>query len=540
VSDGAFTGMLLLMQNELDDPLADLIPRRLISMSSGSDECLDIASNWFQNCWEGHAECSENTRSPKLLPTRVIDIGLPNSNDSPVLLVSNGCFGDWVTLSYCWGSFDSVKTTTATLKEHQASLPFESLPPLFRDAILLTRRFNYRYLWIDALCILQDSEPDWRAEAANMGYIYRNSALTIAAECSSDPTESILDTSRETSYHVKLPCSRGHQINGFIFPHPMNAGEKGPWKTRAWTLQEDVLSPRVLMWTKKQLEWDCRTVSCSEEDYTGDNDFLERKGSEHFKRICLSQEHLMQRLYRNLDLDVDVSTCDPLEIWSLILVNFVSRKVTHSTDRLPSISGVAKEVARHTGQTYKAGLWEEEIYTELLWSTNGNATRLHDDIAPSWSWASLDFSSKSCNLYYQSGRGNSHNILRLARVLSIDVSYVGTDEFGQVASGRLSIWGRCMEIVHWNKSEKGFNCHLDVGRSIESLPLDALFMQIICVEEGFVEVGADRWSRKGRIRALILKPGNGIGSKRVYKRIGVADISLKKGQGWSSRTIVVL
>jgi hypothetical protein len=174
--------------NEPDDPLADLIPRRLISTSPVSDECLDIASNWFQSCLEAHAECSENTGSPKLLPTRVIDIGLPNSNTSPVLLVSNGCFGDWITLSYCycWGSFDSVKTTTATLKEHQASLPFESLPPLFRDAILLTRRFNYRYLWINALCILQDSEPDWRAEAANMGYIYRNSALTIAAECSSD------------------------------------------------------------------------------------------------------------------------------------------------------------------------------------------------------------------------------------------------------------------------------------------------------------------------------------------------------------------
>jgi len=497
---------------------------------------------------EAHAECSENTGSPKLLPTRVIDIGLPNSNASPVLLVSNGCFGDWVTLSYCWGSFDSVKTTTATLKEHQASLPFESLPPLFRDAILLTRRFNYRYLWIDALCILQDSEPDWRAEAANMGYIYRNSALTIAAECSSDPTESILDTSRETSYHVKLPCiAEARKINGFIFPHPINAGEKGPWKTRAWTLQEDVLSPRVLRWTKKQLEWDCRTVSCSEEDNTGDCDFLELKGSEHFKQICLSQDHLMQRLYRNLDLDVDVSTCDPLGIWSLILVNFVSRNVTHNTDRLPAISGVAKEVARHTRQTYKAGLWEEEIHTELLWSTSGNATRLHDYnyIAPSWSWASLNFSSKDCHLYHQSGRDNRHNILRLARVLSIDVSYVGTDEFGQVASARLSIWGRCMEIAHWHKSEKGFNCNLDVDSNgwptgLESLPLDALFMQIICVEEGFVEVGVDRWSRKGTIKALILKPGNAIESESEYKRIGVANISLEKGQGWSSRTIVVL
>jgi hypothetical protein len=102
-----------------------------------------------------------------------------------------------------------------------------------------------------------------------------------------------------------------------------------------------------------------------------------------------------------------------------------------------------------------------------------------------------------------------------------------------------------MEIAHWHKSEKGFNCNLDVDSNgwptgLESLPLDALFMQIICVEEGFVEVGVDRWSRKGTIKALILKPGNAIESESEYKRIGVANISLEKGQGWSSRTIVVL
>jgi hypothetical protein len=266
------------------------------------------------------------------------------------------------------------------------ALPLENLPPLFRDAIFLTRHFNYRYLWIDSLCILQDSPSDWEAEAANMGYIYKNSAFTIAAECASDPTESILDTSRSTSYHVKLPChSQRHQINGFIFPHRMNNGDEGPWKTRAWTLQEDALSPRVLKWTKKQLEWDCRTISCSEEDITGDADFVELYESKRFKRICLSEDSLMQRLYQNLDLDIDTTTCNPLGIWNLILDDFVSRKITHNTDRLPAISGVAKEVARHTRQTYKAGLWEQDIHTEILWYTSGNATRLSDYIAPSWS-----------------------------------------------------------------------------------------------------------------------------------------------------------
>jgi hypothetical protein len=510
-----------------------------------ADQCLNAASTWLQNCLETHIDCSENTGRPKLLPARVIDIGLPSSNTSPVLFVSNGCFGKWVTLSYCWGPSGSVKTTTATLGAHQMALPLENLPPLFRDAIFLTRHFNYRYLWIDSLCILQDSPSNWEAEAANMGYIYKNSAFTIAAECASDPTESILDTSRSTSYHVKLPChSQRHQINGFIFPHRMNNGDEGPWKTRAWTLQEDALSPRVLKWTKKQLEWDCRTISCSEEDITGEADFVVLYESKRFKRICLSEESLMQRLYQNLDLDIDTTTCNPLGIWNLILDDFVSRKITHNTDRLPAISGVAKEVARHTRQTYKAGLWEQDIHTEILWYTSGNARRLNDYIAPSWSWVSLDFSTVDCHLFHQSGSDIGQNILRLASVLSIDVSYVGTDEFGQVTSARMSIRRRCMEIEHWHKSEKGFKCHLDVGRSqkfaqgLESLPLDALFMQITCIEQDFVEVGVDRWSRKGVFKALILLLDNEIEGK--YRRIGVADISLERGQGWSTQTLTIL
>ena len=331
-----------------------------------------------------------------------------------------------------------------------------------------------------------------------MGYIYSNSAFTIAAEYTSNPIESILDTSRATSYHIKLPChSQRHQINGFIFPHRINNRDEGPWKTRAWTLQEDALSPRVLKWTKKQLKQDCRTISCSEEDITGDANFVELYESKHFKRICLSEDSLIQRLYRNLDLDIDTSTCNPLGIWNLILNDFISRKITHNTNRLPAISGVAKEVARHTRQTYKAGLWEQDIYTEILQYTSSNATRLSDYIAPSWSQVSLDFSTMDYHLFHQSGSDIGHNILRLARVLSINVSYVRKDEFGKVASARLSIRGRYMEIEHWHKSEKGFKCHLDIGRSrrfaqgLKSLLLDALFMQITCIKQDFVEVGVN-------------------------------------------------
>lgn len=56
-----------------------------------------------------------------------------------------------------------------------------SLPPSFRDAVIVTRELGIRDLWIDSLCIVQDDLDDWRKESAEMGRIYGMSFLTIIA-----------------------------------------------------------------------------------------------------------------------------------------------------------------------------------------------------------------------------------------------------------------------------------------------------------------------------------------------------------------------
>lgn len=114
----------------------------------------------------------------------MIDVGTDDTD--PFLFVSKGQTGSWATLSYCWGHSPPLKTEIATLKERCEKIPFESMPALFRDAIVLTRRLGYSYLWIDAICIIQDSPSDWTVEAANMGYIYKESSITIVAEASAN------------------------------------------------------------------------------------------------------------------------------------------------------------------------------------------------------------------------------------------------------------------------------------------------------------------------------------------------------------------
>lgn len=65
-----------------------------------------------------------------------------------------------------------IKLLTSNLGILQDGFAILDLPKSFQDAVSVTRKFGVRYLWIDALCILQDSVEDWRQEAVVMGKIY--------------------------------------------------------------------------------------------------------------------------------------------------------------------------------------------------------------------------------------------------------------------------------------------------------------------------------------------------------------------------------
>lgn len=89
--------------------------------------------------------------------------------------------GRYVTLSHSWGGNVPLITTTKSLATHKQSVPLASLPPTFKDAIAIARKLGVQYLWIDSLCILQDSSADWETEAGLMGDVYGRSYFTIAA-----------------------------------------------------------------------------------------------------------------------------------------------------------------------------------------------------------------------------------------------------------------------------------------------------------------------------------------------------------------------
>jgi hypothetical protein len=137
------------------------------------------------------------------------------------------------------------------------NIPFDSLPETIKDAIKVTRALGIQFLWVDALCIIQEGEDEDKIrEIGVMGRLYKNAAITIFAASARSVSEGFLQN-RPTPTIISLPlaCPDGRQ--GIVqltleathnFMYPLN--------TRGWTLQESLLSPRKLIYGEKEQLWD--------------------------------------------------------------------------------------------------------------------------------------------------------------------------------------------------------------------------------------------------------------------------------------------
>ena len=109
----------------------------------------------IQECESNHQSCRKS--GPSVLPLRVIDI----TQDRPRLLETSGQIESYTALSYIWGmEAQPVMTTQANLQSLTRALPVADLPQTIKDAIFVTKNIGIRYLWVDSLCIIQDSKID--------------------------------------------------------------------------------------------------------------------------------------------------------------------------------------------------------------------------------------------------------------------------------------------------------------------------------------------------------------------------------------------
>ena len=242
-----------------------------------SDENLVMVSKWLSTCSQSHIECQleDNTR----LPTRVIDVGPADASQAPRLLVTSKETGRYVALSHCWGSLmqsdagQHARTLTTNLQNMQCRIALEKLPRNFQDAVLVVRKLGLRFLWIDALCIVQDDLADWAREAARMADVYGSAHLTIAATSAKSSTDGFLKRPQVTAasipYHVDT-CTEPAGCLVITYEPERDSWyssiEMTRWNTRGWTFQERLLSKRVLHFTARRLFWECRMTEASEKN----------------------------------------------------------------------------------------------------------------------------------------------------------------------------------------------------------------------------------------------------------------------------------
>ena len=158
------------------------------------------------------------------------------------------CKVSYTTLSYSWGSYRGCTTTQKSLSDRRNIIKFSDLPKAFQQAVYLTRRMGIRYLWIDALCIIQDSAEDWTKEASLMVDIYRNCRIRIAANATRDLTQSFYP-SKPIVTSLRLRHLDSKYLKCFItLPELyLDDVELAYLNTRAWVLQERMLAANVLV-----------------------------------------------------------------------------------------------------------------------------------------------------------------------------------------------------------------------------------------------------------------------------------------------------
>lgn len=397
--------------NDADFPyLQDEIP-----LSTNSSATLDLARAWLDDCLQNHPDCTSQASS-RVIPTRLVDVGdATPGQPAPrprLFFPPTGCSQfQYLTLSHSWAkSKQSLNLLTDNLDELQVEIPLSALSQTFRDAIDITRRLSHRYIWIDSLCIIQNSREDWEREAVTMADVYGNSACNIAV-LGMDGVEGCFSLRNPLEI---IPCriqteNPGKGRNVYVLPqllrtdYSLSALRRPPLLRRGWVLQERLLTSRILYFGADRLFWECCRHTLSESwpiKRTNSTDSSYRFSSKgKFRALCEFSSPDSRDITKPPNL-ISNRTLLLYHYWQDTLCRYTEADLTFATDRFMALAGIVKTFQRHSGFTYIYGTWREFWPLDLLWmyfqvrrpgelagSVHHKPTGLK---VPSWSWAAKE------------------------------------------------------------------------------------------------------------------------------------------------------
>jgi hypothetical protein len=482
-------------ENDCLEELHGLSSIGVVGSSTSSSLSLATVRKWLRRCLDGHPEIKDRIYHAQpfrrlfcnpleqtgLGPSRVVDCfaGAPANDNgakqsgllkSASITSSHGALpsgcklvdledtsGEYAALSYCWGRLDykTYVTTENNVASRYRSLEDTALPQVFQDAIRVARNLNIRYLWIDALCIVQDwfklleDQVDWIRESAKMAEIFSSALVTICcangaignegglfnkASCTAFDNPDLSFTSDHT------PCTatsaRFVHTNGEISVLHFVDEDRGTWRKRrslkdscldrrVWCYQEDLLSPRKLYYCADQLYWHCDHIITSEDR------LVDRAKAPRSEYAVPGNSRYAAPSFAELN-----------EYWyvSLMSDQYSTREATYEHDRLVAVSGLAKRVGATIKSRYLAGLWLSTLIQGLNWTAD-TSLPTKTNHAPSWSWA-----SQRGGFRYQFPV--MENLTLACTFLRADIDYLNPkDSFGGVTYGALTLRGRLLSTT---------------------------------------------------------------------------------------------
>lgn len=446
---------------------------------TGSERNFELARRWLRACKQNHDNCLSG-RLPNL-PNRVIYVGDdPEYKDVRVEEPDQGKEAEYVALSHCWGGDVDIKLVEGNLEKFKSSLPFDDLAANFQDAIEVTRKLGMRYLWIDSLCIIQDSTADWERESKTMTTVYRDCTLTVSAMSSEKSGDGFLTYRPDDGEAVNWESARMKSVSdrdkdvqvrvGRFDPRQEeslwdleeNPKKKGPLARRGWTLQENVLSPRHLYYGANMIHWTCPSARLSANGMRG----MHKLDKQYPGASPVIFGDILRQQNQAPAYDVEKVLMD----YYILVDNYSARNLTKASDKFPAFSGIVQRLQPVLGD-YLAGLWRRDIIRGLWWVKEAGGGPVSEYRAPSWSWASVDGPVLCATCPKEEGPLD-------IQVLDHTIHLAASDNpFGQVRWASLTLHGLTKRLIRPLKYSR------NPGEDIDDL-FDVIIDEMQCLQDG--------------------------------------------------------
>ncbi|KAL6362171.1 hypothetical protein LRP88_04248 [Fusarium phalaenopsidis] len=359
-----------------------------------------LLRQWMSCCYERHGNAChmpawrsiKDGQSPRL---RFVDTEQFCIVDGP-----EDC--QYAALSYVWGpaarnGLTNTRRTAEWLRS-PGCLLHDVVPKTLFDAIKVAQSIGFKYLWVDSLCIIQDDDDDKRQQLSFMDCVYANAYCTIAAVSALHADMGIAGVRESLMRHPQqamVPVSSSLRLIRSTHLYTGTAYEKSPWKRRAWTMQESLLSRRLIMFTDDEVFWRCQKATWCE------SLALELCSTQRREPRITSYESL--GCYDLMEIGPSRAFRPEYAYW--VISQYAKRSITNQSDSLKAIQGYLRRLYKKDKLAKSA--WGHLLFLRfeesLAWVGGDCARRVAEECVynrdgsshhvrfPSWSWLGWDF-----------------------------------------------------------------------------------------------------------------------------------------------------